>query len=85
MYLSTKTITETEKYYKVKEVNSFWSIDRIKSGLLRGDLNIVSVTCVEPILWLVDKNSKRIAVLEKDGGTFHEHTDIQTGEDNCLD
>lgn len=86
MYLSIKKVTETTEEFTLTNIRSSWDINRIKQSLLDGDLNIVPVACVEPIMWLVNKSGVRIAVLEKEGGSGpSEHVTIDTGTDNCLD
>ncbi len=86
MYLGIKKVVETEEDFTVTKVSGGWDIGRIQKALLDGDLNIVQVACVEPIAWLVDKNGKRIAVLEKEGGWGpSEETTIETGAGARLD
>jgi hypothetical protein len=67
MYLEIKKTTEVEEFYNVTKTH--WEAERIKAGLESGDLNIIQSATVEPIMWLVNKDGRRIAVLEKDGGT----------------
>jgi hypothetical protein len=65
-YLTVKKVVETEEFYTITKSNL--SKEKIEKGLKDGDLNIIQVPTCEPIAWLVDKNGRRVAVLEKDGG-----------------
>lgn len=67
-YLTIKKVVETEQFYHLKNVRSNMSEEKMKAGLLNGDLAIVQLETCEPLAWLVDKEGRRVATLEKDGG-----------------
>jgi hypothetical protein len=66
-YLTVKRVVETEECYVVKDAKGLTSAKMV-AGLENGDLNIMQVATCEPLAWLVNKNGKRLASLEKDGG-----------------
>ena len=74
-YLSIKKTISTEECYILK---TDISPEALELGLRTGNFNIVQVATVEPMMWVVDGQGKRIAILEKDGGgTDAEKVEIQ--------
>jgi hypothetical protein len=66
MYLTLKKKVEDEQWFHVKETHL--DPERLKSGLLSGEFNIIRVELHENLRWVVNKSGRRVAVLDHDGG-----------------
>jgi hypothetical protein len=79
MYLTIKKTIEQEDVYFVTSTKL--TSAKIKKGLESGDLNMIQLEAIEPVLWVVNKDGRRIAMLEKDGGSGPDiHTEISISD-----
>ena len=75
MYLTTKRTVVTEECYHVRGCHL--KPEQLEAGIKSGEFNIIEVRAIESIMWVVNKSGRRIAVLEKDGGSSGDNTEIE--------
>ena len=65
-YLTIKKTIEVEESFSI--IYTGLTVKELKTGLLNGEFNIIQNNILEPYMWVVDTDGKRIAHLHKDGG-----------------
>jgi hypothetical protein len=65
--VNIKRVYDTEECFSV--VSSVYSITELRAGLETGTLNLIQSATLEPYVWIVDEQGRRVGQLEKDGGS----------------